>query len=138
MDTHDPIDLVIIMLGTNELKSAYNKTAQEIGTLLEQYFVKTILNRKSQIKNSYPKLLLIAPPIVNENTIYCKENDKYLGATQKSKDLNNIYKSIAEKYDCYFLENKDLKTGIDGVHLTKESHKKLAELLENKIKQIYE
>lgn len=137
LDTHDPIDLVIVMLGTNELKSAYNKTSKEIGDLLEQYFVKTILNRKSQIKNSYPKLLLVAPPIVNENTTYCKENNKYLGATQKSKDLNDIYKSIAKKYDCYFLENEKLKTGIDGVHLTQESHKVLAELLNNKIKQIY-
>ena len=126
------------MLGTNELKSVYNKTSEEIGDLLEQYFVKTILNRKSQIENSYPKLLLIAPPIVNEDTTYCKENNKYLGATQKSKDLNNIYKSIAKKYDCYFLENEKLKTGIDGVHLTQESHKVLAELLDNKIKQIYE
>ena len=45
LDTHDPIDLVVLMLGTNELKSAYNKTAKEIGELLEEYFIKTILNR---------------------------------------------------------------------------------------------
>lgn len=47
LDSHDPIDLVILMLGTNELKYTYNKTPEEIGNLLEEYFVKTILNRKS-------------------------------------------------------------------------------------------
>lgn len=44
LDTHDPIDLVILMLGTNELKATYNKTAKEIGNILEEYFIKTILN----------------------------------------------------------------------------------------------
>lgn len=137
LDTHDPIDLVVLMLGTNELKSAYNKTAEQIGNMLEEYFVKTILNRKSQMSDSYPKLLLVTPPVVNENTEYCKQKDKYLGAMQKSKELNLIYKNIAKKYDCYFLGNEELTTGIDGVHLTKESHKKLAEMLNIKIREIY-
>lgn len=47
-------------------------------------------------------------------------------------------KNIAEKYNCYFLSNDGLITGIDGVHLTKESHKILADLLELKIKEIYQ
>ena len=137
LDTHDPVDLVILMLGTNELKSVYQKTAEEIGKILEEHFVKTILNRKSQTKDSYPKLLLVVPPIVNEHTEYCKTNNKYLGATQKSKELNEIYKRIADKYHCYFLGNDGLIPGIDGVHLTKESHLKLSRLLELKIREIY-
>lgn len=137
LDTHDPINLVVLMLGTNELKNSYNKTAEEIGQIIEEYFVKTRLNRKSQFKDSYPKLLIVTPPLVNEYTDYCKEKDKYLGATQKSKDLDTIYQNIAEKYGCYFLSNDGLITGPDGVHLTEESHKKLAELLSGKIKEIY-
>lgn len=137
LDTHDPIDLVILMLGTNELKYTYNKTPEEIGNLLEQYFVKTILNRKSQIKDSYPKLLIIAPPIVSEETGYGRKENKYLGASEKSKKLNDIYKNIAEKYNCYFLSNDGLDVGIDGVHLTKESHKILANSLFKIVKKIY-
>ena len=137
LDTHDPINLVVLMLGTNELKNVYNKEAEEIGKMLEEYFVKTILNRKSQLKESYPKLLIVAPPIVNENQEYCKAQNKYLGAMEKSKRLNNIYKEIAERYNCYFLSNEGLETGIDGVHLNKESHRKLAERLEEKITQIF-
>lgn len=137
LDTHDPIDLVILMLGTNELKATYNKSAKEIGEMLEEYFIKTILNRKSQLKDSYPKLLIVVPPEVTENQEYCKANNKYLGASEKSKELNNIYKDIAEKYNCYFLSNQGLETGIDGVHLTKESHKELAAKIREKINQIY-
>lgn len=136
LDTHDPIDLVILMLGTNELKYTYDKTSEEIGEMLEEFFVRIILNRKSQLKNCYPQLLIVTPPIVNENQEYCKENNKYLGATNKSKELDGIYKKIAQKYNCYFLSNHGLETGIDGVHLTKDSHKKLANKLAKKILKV--
>lgn len=125
------------MLGTNELKSTYNKTPEEIGDLLEKYFVKTILNRKSQIKDSYPKLLIVAPPIVNENTNYGRKDNKYIGATEKSKKLGPIYEKIAKKYNCYYLDTKELDVGIDGVHLTEESHKNLAKSLYEIIKKIF-
>ena len=135
LDTHDPIDLVILMLGTNELKETYGKTVAEIGYLLEEYFVKTILNRKSQISNQCPKLLIITPVEVNENAERAKEI--YKGAEEKSKKLNAIYQAIAEKYGCAFLSNESLETGIDGVHLTKESHQKLAEILVERIKEVF-
>ncbi len=127
LDTHDPLDIVVLMLGTNELKAVYNKTIEDIGNLIDDCFVKTILNRKSQFMNTTPKLILVCPPLVDENTDYCKK--KYEGAYIKSKDLNNIYKQIADKYNCYFVNNEDLTTGIDGVHLDKESHRKLARKL---------
>ena len=79
----------------------------------------------------------MTPPVIDEKTDYCKKDDKYLGATEKSKQLNTIYEELAKKYNCYFLNNDGLDVGIDGVHLTEESHKKLAELLYIKIKDIY-
>lgn len=103
------------MLGTNELKATYNKTAVEIGNLIEEYFIKVIVNRKSQFLDKYPKLILIAPPLLNEDTDYCKE--KYKGGTLKSQELNNIYEKLSRKYNCEFVDNGGLKTGIDGVHL---------------------
>lgn len=136
LDTADPVDLVILMLGTNELKYAYRKTPAEIGELLEEYFVKVILGRKSQMRDSYPRLIIVTPPVVNEETEYCQKNDKYLGATQKSQELNRIYREIAERYGCEFLSNEGLETGVDGVHLTKESHRKLAERLSEKVREI--
>ena len=95
LDTHDPLDIVVLMLGTNELKAVFNKTINEIGELIEEYFVKVILNRKSQFLDTIPKLILVTPPLVNEDTDYCK--NKYEGASNKSKELNNIYKIISGK-----------------------------------------
>ena len=132
LDTHEPIDLVVIMLGTNELKKAYNKTSEEIGEIFEEYFVKTILNRKSQCEDKYPKLLIVAPPIAKDNG-----SGKYEGAYEKSLKFNEIYRKIAEKNNCYFVDNNSLIPGIDGVHLTIESHRLLAEKIYNKIIEIF-
>jgi lysophospholipase L1-like esterase len=125
------------MLGTNELRNVYDNTAKQIGEMLEQYFVKTILNRKSQCQDTYPKLLIVAPPPVNEAAEYCKEGNLYLGASKKAEEVDEIYKEIAKKYNCNFLSTRSLETGIDGVHITKESHQKLAEALNLEIRRIY-
>ena len=112
------------MLGTNELKTVYNKTPKEIGEMLEEYYVKNIIDRKSQISEKYIKLIIVAPPRVNEQAEFCKEI--YTGSEAKSKELNEIYRQIADKYNCLFVDNEVLETGIDGVHMTKEGHKNLA------------
>ncbi len=131
LDTHDPIDLVIILLGTNELKKVYHKSMEEIGEIFEEYFVKVILNKKSQVDGRSPKLLIIAPPVVHEDS-----SGKYKGAHEKSLKANEVYKNIASRNHCYFVQNTELKTGIDGVHLTKESHQVLADKLYQMIKEI--
>ena len=61
--------------------------------------------------------------IVNEEAGYCKNK------------LNSIYESISNKYSCYFISNVNLTTGIDGVHLDKVSHEKLADKLFKVIKE---
>ena len=132
LDSHDPIDLVIVMLGTNELKKAYNKTIEEIGEMFDKYIVKTIINRKSQLSDKYPKLLIVAPPLAEDDG-----NGKYEGAYEKSLKFNEIYEKIAKENNCYFIDNTGLKTGIDKIHLTKESHALLAEKIKEEICKIY-
>lgn len=129
LDSHDPIDLVIIMLGTNEMKSNYYRNPKEIGSIFEEYFVKKILNRKSQCRNISPKLLVVAPPRIT------KENPTYIGGIEKSEMINDIYEDIAMRNNCLFISNEDLEPGEDGIHLTKESHKILAAKLEKIIKE---
>ena len=134
LDSQDPLDIVILMLGTNDLKKRYGKTTKQIGEDIESTMVKTILNRKSQFMSTTPELILICPPLINENAEYCK--DIYEGASEKSKKLNKIYKKISEKYNCKFISNDNLTTGIDGVHLDEDSHKKLASSLVNCIRDL--
>lgn len=131
LDSHDPLDLVIIMLGTNELKDAYNNTPAQIAETLEDNFIKVILNRKSQFQNKYPQVLIISLPIINDTTEYAMA--RYSGGTEKSKVLSPLYGEIAKRNNCQFIDGSNLMVGSDGVHLIAESHIKLAEMLKEKI-----
>ncbi|MFH1505826.1 MAG: GDSL-type esterase/lipase family protein [archaeon] len=134
LDSHDPLDLVVLMIGTAELKEMFNKTPEEVGELLEEHMVKVVLNRKSILKEKKPKVLIIAPPVIDETTEWA--STRYLGGTEKSKKISEIFSKIAEKNSCLFLDASQLETWTDGVHITKESHKKLAAMIVEKIRSI--
>lgn len=132
LDSHDKIDFLIIMLGTNELKSCYNNSPEDIMKMIKQY-LDLITNYKSQIDKSHPNLIICGIPIVNENTIYCSNNSKYQGANKKQLSLSMLLEDFCNKNNINYINNNELEVGIDGVHLTKESHLKLAEKLCNSI-----
>lgn len=132
LDSHDPLDLVILMLGTNELKHKFQNSPEEIGNLLDKHFVKIILHRKSQSQNTYPQVLIISLPVINEQTEYASQ--RYINGTEKSKKLKEVYFEIAKTNNCHFVSASELAVGEDGVHFTKESHIELAEKLNEKIK----
>lgn len=134
LDSHDPLDLVIVMLGTTELKEMFHNTPEHVGETLEKYFVKVILNKKSQFRDTIPKLCIISPPIVNEKTEFASQLFK--GAAEKSRKLNMIYKNIAERNKCHFIDAKNIDVGTDGIHLTKKGNKELAEIILKEIKSI--
>ncbi len=92
-------------------------------------YIKFIKNNKSQIDKSVPQIIISGLPIVNEQTTYCKANDKYKGASEKSKELNSLYEKYCKENNIIYINNNDLQTGIDGVHLTLESHRLLADRL---------
>jgi lysophospholipase L1-like esterase len=130
--SHDPLDLVILMLGTTELKEEFHNSPEDIGNMLDKHYAKVIPKTKSQDRGTYPKLLIIAPPIIDEQSA----SPRYKGGTKKSKQLSKIYEKIAKTNKCLFIDASQLEVGSDGVHMTKESHKKLAETLANKIKSM--
>ena len=121
MDTHDKFDTIIVMLGTNELKYALNNTAEDIVQMIDKY-VCFIKNYKSQIDKSHPDIIISGTPIVQENTEYSQKDNKYKGATQKSIELNILLEKYCKDNLLTYVNNGDLAVGLDGVHLTKESH----------------
>ena len=131
LDTHDPIDLVIIMLGTNELKTEFYRNPKEVGEIFEELFVKKILARQSVCRKTYPKLIIVAPPVIT------KENPNYIGGIEKSEKLTGIYEDIAIRNNCEFIGNDDLDVGEDGIHLSRDGHRILASKLAMKILEMY-
>lgn len=135
LDSHDPLDLVVIMLGTNESKAIYEKSPNEILRVYEDKFVKIILNKKSQFRETSPKLLIISPPYVNESMSYAQA--RYQWSKEKLKIIADGYESIAKYHNCGFVRSSDfVSVWWDWVHLDEENNKILGEVLAKKIKEI--
>jgi len=129
LDSHDPLDYAIVLLGSNELKHEYNNTAEAVGQQMRG-LLDTIMTRPSQFRDKKPEVILLAPPVVDETKEYCTQNDKYLGATEKSRELGVVYAGIAEELGLRFLNLADIVvTGADGCHLDAESHAKVADVI---------
>ena len=123
-------DVVIFQLGTNDCKSQYNLSAKEISNSMQK------LAQKAKRLLHNPKIVIISPAKIIEGN---KITDKYyIGAENKSTELDCCYKNMCKEYGFIFISGLNLQTGEDGEHLTKLAHKQLSQkvLLEiNKIKQ---
>ena len=134
LETHKPLDLLIIMLGTNDLKSRFGVCAQEIA-LSAGKLVEYTLNSTAGVKGKPPKILFIAPPAVKKSLPF---GYMLKGSVKKSKELGIYYKTIAEELGVPFLDASKIVTSslIDGIHWDKKEHDKFAKAVTTKVKEI--
>jgi len=129
LDSHDPLDFVIVSLGSNELKFEFGLSSSEIGENLRT-FLALLTTHRSQCGAPRPVVYVVVPPLIDDETDYCRAHEKYKGAGAKSYDLKLTYEQIAEEENVRLVDVQDsLKTGADGVHLLPEAHRFLAERL---------
>ncbi|MBC7564844.1 hypothetical protein H7100_01265 [Candidatus Saccharibacteria bacterium] len=133
LDSHDPLDRVIVLLGTNELKHEMGMTADAVGESMER-LLNIILTRPSQFRGTTPKATLISPPIIDEYTEYCQTGNKYLGATEKSKRLIEVYENLAKKLEIKYVALNSIGVGVDGIHIDADEHTKVAKLVYQSLK----
>ena len=107
-------DLVIVMLGTNDILSGYDpeETADRIDDLLRS------------IGETAGKILLIAPPLLQMGDWVTGE-----GLIEESRALGELYREISLQNNCLFADagEWDIEITYDGVHFSPEGHALFAE-----------
>ncbi len=133
--SHMPLDLVIIMLGTNDLKW---HTATEIAGGVRK-LVGMTLGSGAGPNNSSPGILLVCPPPLGRLTA-AAESWGFGGAEEQSRLLAGHFRAVAEQNACAFLDAGEhiVSSDLDGVHLEVEEQHKLGEAIASAIKQIFE
>ena len=132
LESHSPIDLLIIMLGTNDCKTIYNASAELIGLGIEK-----LINRAKSFNPSL-EILLISPIHLGEDVWRDGYDPEFNQESVKvSKGLKGVYRKIAHKYGCHFLAASDVASpsGIDQEHLDKQGHLALATEIYKNIKE---
>jgi len=135
LETHNPIDILILFLGTNDLKERFNKTPEQIFKSVEELVI-TIKEYAWNKNKKQPKFILVSPTIVDETVDGVEE--KYKGAEKKSQQFPDGYRKIAEKYGLVFVNLQEFvkPSKKDGYHLDPESHKTISNKFEIVIKNL--
>lgn len=139
LESNAPIDLIILMLGCNDVKLRFNKAPWDIAwglDLLIQYIKKANCGRDSKM----PKVLIAAPPHFGTEW-----NNTRLGTVfnescgEKIKQLAKPYQFVSQKNGCEFIDVGSLVTpGKDCVHLTQEGHQTLGKTFAKRVMEILE
>ena len=102
-------------------------------------FLKVVKNPFLYSGYKMPKVLVVSPIFIGGNI---KNSFMYGTYTEKSVEISHmfpeVYGNVASMFDCEFMRASDFAAAsdVDSVHMDEENHRKLAEALKEKIKEI--
>lgn len=138
--SHRPLDLVIIMLGTNDLHACLRPSLEHLGDGIRTLVRVVRATPKCGRNNTPPPILMIAPSRIKEaqgrKEVYPK-----LGGEQGealSRQFPSVYRRAAAELDCHFLDASLYAepSDADGLHWMPESHQRLADALVGPVRRI--
>jgi len=134
LESHSPIDLLIVMLGTNDLKARFSVTAYDIGQSMGA-LIETAQRSAAGRNGGPPKILVMSPPPLGKLTEYA---ETFSGGVEKSKGLARHYGETSGQYGCeYFDAGSVIEVSkTDGLHFDPQGHGKLGESVAGIVKKM--
>lgn len=132
LESHAPVDLLVILLGTNDLQRHFNKSAEEVALGLAT-LVDLAQRSGCGPDGKAPQVLLIAP--YRFGTLAPMELLYFAGKEGDAEKLADAVRTVAETCGCHFLDASGVVTAsrVDGIHLDPESHRALAVAVQAKV-----
>ncbi len=135
LESHKPIDLVALMLGTNDLKQRFGASASDIAqgaaSLAEE-----VMRGGCGPGGGAPAVLLISPPPLGRLTELA---EMFEGSAEKSVRFAGHYRRFADQYGCWFLDASEIivSSDLDGIHFEAGEHHKLGEVVAERVAEIF-
>jgi lysophospholipase L1-like esterase len=135
LESHYPLDLVVILLGTNDLKHRFGQSAWDIARSAAT-LVQMVMGTPFGPDGAAPETLLIAPPpTCVAGTLF---EGMFAGADAKSADLGLRFREMAAELGCAFLDAGQIivSTKLDGIHLDASEQVKLGQAVAAEVRKI--
>jgi lysophospholipase L1-like esterase len=136
--SHAPLDLVVIMLGTNDIKPAFTKSPLDIS--LDIMRIVSEVRKSTGIATNYrpPKVLIVSPPPLGKVV----DIDWWRKAfpdesVKKSRELGTVLGKVSAAAGVPFFDaaRVGVMDGVDGVHMTVATHKALGIAVASEVKK---
>lgn len=129
-------DLILLMLGTNDLLRFFGCSPEEIAQSLRDY----ITECRGLWGKSMPQILLVSPVLIRKTVL---QHPVFSGlydmqSVNSSGQVAGRIKQVAEEEQVYFMDASKASepSALDGIHMDAAGHQKLAEAIVKKIKEI--
>lgn len=132
LESHDPVDLVILMLGTNDFKPFFGLSAFHSARGMST-IVQMIREAYLGYINAPPEILIVAPPKLGPAASREYWND----AVERCESLAAYLAQVAERSGAFFLDaNRYCAAGVDGVHIDVAGHRALGAAISDEVVSI--
>ena len=121
LESHAPLDLVIVMLGTNDLQDIHEVSVADSARGLSTV-VKVIRSHAVEPDHEAPPVLIVIPPLIRQPVGQMAV--KFAGAPEKSVALVAAYAEVAREcdYPVFDASQHVFASPVDGVHLDAHAH----------------
>ncbi|WP_284777526.1 SGNH/GDSL hydrolase family protein [Agrobacterium sp. lyk4-40-TYG-31] len=131
LHSHAPLDLVIIMLGTNDLKRGIG-SGNAVGAVKGvERLINLVRSHVWSFDDEQPEILIVSAPHICEtgNEMFAA---MYAGAIEQSQMMGSLYRDLADEKGCGFFDAASVAvtTPVDGVHLDAENTRAIGRGLE--------
>lgn len=134
--SHDPFDLLIIMLGTNDMKTYVCNCAD----ISAKGIAKVAAMARNALGQQDLKVLIVSPIEISERCLEIEEIKLQFNAdsVSNSKKLKKDLQEQADLQHCYFLNAAEYAkaSDVDAIHLDLAGNAMLAEAIAAKVKEI--
>ena len=132
---HEPLDVLIFMLGSNDCQVQYALSAGEIAEGMEK-----VLKKAKESNSAEAKVLLIAPAVMTDRIAESGFGSEFdANSVNVSRELAREYEALAGRLGCDFLDGTKVTrvSETDGLHLDEEGHRMLAGAVWEWVKRQY-
>jgi lysophospholipase L1-like esterase len=134
IESHQPLDLIVVMLGTNDLKRRFDLSASDIAQSAAE-LAQLAWQFAHVPPESQANVLLVAPPAVSTLT---ELDQMFDGAREKSRQFSRYYRLAAGWRHMPFFDAGAVivSSEKDGIHFDADEHRKLGEALADEVQRL--